>query len=210
MGRLTASETPRKLDIRAEQQNERRDQQLSARYAKQSSHNPNNECRDDARDYLRGSRQYRRRVALSWPITRTMAISSSMIAMTRYRVCEASFVAHPAPNHAPSKLPASRFDDHRPMRGDRRERHRCRSKRESGGDDDQAHGLVQDHRLQGSELERADFEPKASHFFAFEPAELDEEWSRNVDAPGSRNIRVFRGERHVGDEAADERCGCDD
>ena len=52
------------------------------------------------------------------------------------------------------------------------------------------------------------FEPKASHFFAF--AELDEEWSRNVDAPGSRNIRVFRGERDVGDEAADERCGCDD
>ena len=41
-------------------------------------------------------------------------------------------------------------------------------------------------------------------------AERDEEWSRNVDAPGNRNIRVFRGERPVGDEAADERCGCDD
>ncbi len=38
----------------------------------------------------------------------------------------------------------------------------------------------------------------------------DEEWSRNVDASGSRNIRVLRGERPVGDEAADEPCGCDD
>jgi hypothetical protein len=34
------------------------------------------------------------------------------------------------------------------------------------------------------------FEPKASHFSAFD-AERDEEWSRNVDAPGSRNIRVL-------------------
>src|SRR5208337_1818407 len=53
------------------------------------------------------------------------------------------------------------------------------------------------------------FEPKAGHFSAFD-AERDEEWSRNVDAPGSRNIRVLRGQRPVGDEAADERCGCDD
>ena len=29
--------------------------------------------------------------------------------MTRYRVCEASFVAHPAPNHAPRRLPASKL-----------------------------------------------------------------------------------------------------
>lgn len=33
----------------------------------------------------------------------------SMIAMTRWSVCDFIFVAQPAPNHAPSRLPASRL-----------------------------------------------------------------------------------------------------
>ena len=53
------------------------------------------------------------------------------------------------------------------------------------------------------------FEPKASHFFGFEPPSAMKN-GRNVDALASRNISVFRGERPVGDGAADERCGCDD
>jgi hypothetical protein len=38
-----------------------------------------------------------------------MWITTSRMAMTRYKECEASLVAQPAPNHAPSRLPASRL-----------------------------------------------------------------------------------------------------
>src|SRR5208337_1445002 len=45
------------------------------------------------------------------------------------------------------------------------------------------------------------FEPKASHFFGFEPPSAMKN-GRNVDALASRIISVFRGERLVGDGAA--------
>ena len=51
--------------------------------------------------------------------------------------------------------------DHGPMRGDGFERHRLRPERQGRGDDHEAHRLVEDHRLECREAERADQQRQA-------------------------------------------------
>jgi hypothetical protein len=75
-----------------------------------------------------------------WPRVSTTATAANITAMTRYRVAERRRIAQPAPNQAPSRLPANRL---------------AMTKRQRRCDHDEAHGLVQDHRFQRCELEYA-------------------------------------------------------
>ena len=131
------------------------------------------------------------------------AINTSMIAMTRYRVCEASFVAHPAPNQAPNRLPASRLTMTDQCASHRRERHRCGPKRQRGSDNDQTHRLVEDHRLESGKPKCADQQRQAE----FRAAQTYQAAERADDSAAQEGSRCSLLRRWVcGKQASSRHC----
>src|SRR4051794_2705061 len=92
----------------------------------------------------------------SWPSSRTAAIATSSTAITRCSLSGLRRVAQPAPSQAPSGLPREQLRDHFPTRRDGAERHRRGPERQGRGDDDEAHRLVEDDRLERREAEGPD------------------------------------------------------
>jgi hypothetical protein len=68
-----------------------------------------------------------------WLAARAAAMSSNSAAMTRYSVSHDMRVAHVAPSHAPTPLPAQ-VDDDVPLAQDVIERHSCQPGGKCGGD----------------------------------------------------------------------------
>ena len=96
-------------------------------------------------------------VGISAGVLRVGEGDTILLASTRYRVAVAMRVAHEAPSQAPTRLPASRLITTGHSAPTSARGFRGQSGRVRRNHDDQAHGLVHDHRREGREPEHTQY-----------------------------------------------------
>ena len=89
------------------------------------------------------------------------------------------------PKPGTREAPEQKVQQDRPVVGDDAKRNRARTERQRGRNHDQAHRLVQDHRLQRGEAERPDQEGKPE----LGPAQPDQPAQRSNDGTAEKRAR---------------------